>query len=466
MHGVVCLVLTVLAVWPVRPLESVLNGILWTTRPILGLASPLGWMGQVRAADGELEELWGQEARESAALEGLIQEQAVPHSAPLEGGALLHAEAVGRPEGELDRLLVRVWRPGIVRVGMPVTSGDHYVGLVRGVLSRSGVEGSFDDVTVELITSSQARVGAGVFAGEDWERDSRFVVGGLLAPEDFGLGQEQVILAVHHPTRQGLQGSRVLVREQGGGGRDLAYLVNGFELGVLDVAQEPDERTRMELIGVRPGVDFESGLYQVMIHTGMRPEDIVEDPEAGAMGLGEWIPVDRVPMVDAAPWREGFKLTAGSRSGLQQGAAVACGVRLVGRVLRRGLWHGDVQGLGDRGFFGARHRPHARGGRGAADLCDGASDRPGPGPGGSACVALAGCADPAGGREWACGFVYGIRGSRGSPGVVDRRGGGAGGNGSPQVGDRNTGRERGVGANPLLSVRGAAVARWVLFSRG
>ncbi len=232
---------------------------------------------------------------------------------------------------------------------MPVTTGDHYVGLVQAVRAREGPDGPFEDVTVQLITSGQARIQASIANPGEWQADARFVVGGLLAPEDFELGSEREVLAVHHPSNRKLEQGSVLVHEPEGEGRDLAFLVNGFQLGALLRAPQPEQTTRETLLGVIPGVDFESGLYQVLIHTGFTTEELgaLHDEEAQR---GRWLDTRRAPYVDGAPWREGFKLVQGARAGVQVGAAVAHGVRLVGRVAQVGPWHADVVGPGDTDF--------------------------------------------------------------------------------------------------------------------
>ncbi|MEZ6004997.1 MAG: hypothetical protein R3F33_12515 [Planctomycetota bacterium] len=346
---VVCLALTALALFPVAPLEAALDRFLVSSRALLAVAKPLWGMGRVHAADDELQSLWRHEAEESVSLEKWVRDQAAPQSVPLPGGITVHGEAVGRVAGKADRLMVRVEQTGLVRAGMPVTTGDHYLGLVREVWPRRGPEGPFEDVTVELITSSQARVQAVVFAQEDWQRDSTFVVGGLLDPEDFQLTEGREVLAVHHPSSHAVERGRVFVNESRGGARDLAWLVNGFQVGELTRAPEPDERTRFDLFGVVPGVDFESGLFQVLIHTGLPPEAQLEPVDEQGQ-RGRWLAVRRVPMIDAAPWREGFPLLAGSHDGLQNGAAIVSGVRLLGRVRRVTPYSADVVRPGDVGF--------------------------------------------------------------------------------------------------------------------
>ncbi len=151
------------------------------------------------------------------------------------------------------------------------------------------------------------------------------------------------------PSSRLVREGQVSVAESETGGRDQAWLANGFLLGQLRGAIEPDENTRMEMLGVVPEVDFESGLYQVLIHT-----DLDEDPGLGQgeedRKRGTWIPTQRSRMVDAAPWREGSKLMTGFLDGVQKNAALASGVRLVGRVTRTGPFTSDVAGPGDLGF--------------------------------------------------------------------------------------------------------------------
>ncbi len=368
MQTVACLALAALALWPVTAIDQAVDWVGAPSRFLLRLGAPLWGSGSAHAADSELQELqelWKLEADESEFLEHWVRGQATPQSVRLQTGLALHAEAVGRPKGQLDSLLVRVWRIGLAQVGQPVTTGDHFIGLVSRVEERRGERGSFEDVTVQLITASKSRIGARVFVEGEWERESAFVVGGLLAPEDFELGKARQVLAVHHPSNRLLDKGSVLVSEEQGDGRDQAWLANGFHLGRLRRAPEPEETTRMDLLGVLPEVDFESGLYQVLIHTGLHPE------KAFAEGLddrqrGTWVPIERSSMADAAPWREGSKLMVGSLSGVQKDAALASGVRLIGRVIRTGPFTSDVAGLGDLGFhvpvIGMRLDGNGRGG--------------------------------------------------------------------------------------------------------
>jgi len=333
----------------VDALDRLLGLLALPARPLLQVSRPWWPIGQVLAGSDEDGKLRTREAEEAGLLEQWVREQAVPRSVAMEEGVNLHAEAVGRPSGQLDALLVRVWQPGLVRPGMPVTTGDHYVGLVSHVVERHGRDGAFEDVTVDLITGTGARIGAGVLVEGVWQPNSLFVVGGLLAPEDFGLASQREVLAVHHPSNYSLSAGRVLVHEAAIGGRDLAGLANGFQLGTLERAPEPDEHTRMDLLGVVPEVDFESGLYQVLIHTGLSTEQIGSQIESVGQ-RGHWIPAQPIPLADPAPWREGCKLARGTRAGVQVGAALASGVRLIGRVERAGPWHANVSTLGDRGF--------------------------------------------------------------------------------------------------------------------
>ncbi len=349
MQTVACLALAALALWPVTPIDRAVDWVAAPSRLLLRLGAPFWGSGSAHAADSDLQELWALEREESEHLEHCVRGQATPQSVQLQSGVALHAEAVGRPKGQLDSLLVRVWRIGLAQIGQPVTTGDHFVGLVSRVEERRGERGSFEDVTVQLITASQSRIGASVFVEGEWERDSAFVVGGLLAPDDFELGKARQVLAVHHPSNRLLDKGSVLVSEVKGGGRDQAWLANGFRLGSLKRAPEPEETTRMDLLGVVPEVDFESGLYQVLIHTGVPPEQAFNDgPEDRQRGT--WIPIERSSMADAAPWREGSKLMSGSLAGVQKNAAVASGVRLIGRVIRTSPFAADVAGPGDLGF--------------------------------------------------------------------------------------------------------------------
>jgi hypothetical protein len=105
------------------------------------------------------------------------------------------------------------------------------------------------------------------------------------------------------------------------------------------------------VLGVRPGLDYEGGLFQVVVlvppASGASQELLLaKDP----FDARDWIGAACAPARDPSPWRDGRVLKAGRGAGVRAGAAVRAGARIVGRVLAVHALTSDVGLLGDPGL--------------------------------------------------------------------------------------------------------------------
>ncbi len=329
-----------LALRPVEPLERGLDWLLLPVRGMEALAAPLAWLQgrRVHAADESTLALRREEALEQAELEDALRFMARPEELALPAGVVgLRAEVVQRPGGHLDRLLVRVEDPSVIEQDLPVISGDSYVGRVDLDATRRDARLAPDLYYVELVTGAEFRVGAVTDDGA-----CRMVVGGLAPLGDVRLG-------VHNPEDPSRSEGRVVVSEpplvEGRG--DLA---NGFHLGRL-LAEQPDPSApRRRLVGLVPELDYATGLHQLLV---LLPPDAPRPKRRLRIPLehdGHWAPVHFAVRGEISPPREGRPLARGRLQGVRDGAALADGTRLVGRVLHAGLFESSVALLGDPGL--------------------------------------------------------------------------------------------------------------------
>lgn len=346
LYLVVCLALAVLSLRPVEPVERMFDVLLAPARVFAELAAPVGWLQgrQASASDPTDEGTREAERLRHARLERAVLD-AVRPSDPLrlEGLGWVRAEVVRREHGNLDRIRIRVDDRSGLGPGLPVVSEDYFVGVVVDRWGGTGGVPEDDELVVELITSASARIGASVEGGvmrglRDVTGD--LVVGGL-APIR---GREY--LDVHNPERRGIERGRVVVNDSRELAEDQTYLANGFLLGELERVTEDGK----DVLGIRPGLDYETGLYQVLVLcpgdgplvTTERRRNILED--------GRWRSARFFLRSELSWWREGRKLSLGRRHGIERGAAVASGARFVGRVERVGLTFSDVRMVGDPGL--------------------------------------------------------------------------------------------------------------------
>jgi hypothetical protein len=330
---VALLALSALALRRVEGLERACAWLLAPSATLASVLAPFEFGGEVLAADPALVE-------SSRAVRALYARQVLPEEAELRAGrAFVACEVVARVEGAPDRVLVRAQDHLAVRVGDPATLRGHYLGRVAA--ERGG------EWEVELVTARDHRVGA-VARAED--EVARLVVGGLrrATPEDGG-----ALLAAWALDDQDLDGALVRVQESAAGsaalqGPDLASAqrANGYLLGRLRAPR----RGAALPSGVRSDIDWEHGLHHLAL---------LVDPRAAQGGEGR---VDARDPLDPARWRVletvARRASSPGRSVLRvkdvghlpPGAAVASGLRLVGRVERRAGGLLDVALLDDPAF--------------------------------------------------------------------------------------------------------------------
>lgn len=331
--------LVLLALRPVPAADRALSWALAPLRALAELCAPLGWLraGELHAADRFLAQEAAREDEGRRALLDALVASAEPTGALREGRRLVPGAVVGRSAESLDHLVVRVPADEHVQRGQPVVVGAAYVGRVGRRLGPDVIE-------VELATGARFHVGAVVPAGEPRGRDVMLTVGGVVARRR--TADERLRLAVHNPSDRAVQPGPVLVRELLVGrdpldpGTAFGALAEGFGLGWL----ERDES------GVRvvPLLDFQSGLYQVTILAPPAPGPVGDVAEE--LTDGGWRRARALTSGDPNAARRGLKLDAGALRGVEPGAAVASGLRLLGRVERAAALWSDVRLLSDPGI--------------------------------------------------------------------------------------------------------------------
>jgi hypothetical protein len=344
---VLLILLAVLSVRPVPAVEPALEVVFAPTRWIAQLVAPLEWLraGEVRAAEARLDGLARDVRGEAAQLLALEQRAALPRPELQSGRRLIHGEVLRRSRGDLDRIEVHVASTDGIVPGLPVVTGDHYVGRVARVdRLRPNL------VHVDLVTRGGFRAGASVRRldgrGRPVGAPVRFVVGGL-AKEVEGDREGQLHLALHNPTLRGVLAGEVVVDEPEDLEPELARLSRGFRVGQLETVRAASG-ARLHRIGTP--LDFRSGLFQVLV---LAPGEGAADParlELDTFVEGNWIPARALTRGDVTATREGRRLSRGSLSGVREGAAVALGAHLVGRVGETAPTTADLLGLGDPGL--------------------------------------------------------------------------------------------------------------------
>lgn len=368
----------VLAIRPIgalRPVDDLLALPARCAAP-LGVAPRAVALARGPSTNGSDDEVLVSEAAASLELERAVLRSAWPESQALRR----HFDAVGidpipgeveaRRDRSRDIIRVRVADPARVAVDQPVVAGDVYVGRVARVPFRERVTdrpGLFeramralrlssapalpprDAVDVALITGADERIGGHVVEDQNGNACD-LVVGGLAAYE------ERIWLAVHAPESRLTKTGRVVVSEP------LALLeggtspCEGFAIGDLvseSVAVEGLPYAR-QVLGVRPLVDFRTGLNQVLVLApaagetwrsagpNQAPTPVMED--------GGWMDCRALVLGDTSAWRATLRLERGRGGRVREGAAVVDGIRLVGRVTRADLTTSAVATIGDPGF--------------------------------------------------------------------------------------------------------------------
>lgn len=344
---VLLILLAVLSVRPVPAVEPALEVVFAPTRWIAQLVAPLEWLraGEVRAAESRLDRLAQDVRGEAAQLLALEQRAALPRPELQSGRRLIHGEVLRRSRGDLDRIEVHVASTEGVVPGLPVVTGDQFVGRVARVdRLRPNL------VHVDLVTRGGFRAGASVRRvdgrGRPVGAPVRFVVGGL-AKEVEGDREGQLHLALHNPTLRGVLAGEVVVDEPEDLEPELARLSRGFRVGQLETVRAA---SGARLHRIETPLDFRSGLFQVLV---LAPGEGAADParlELDTFVEGNWIPARALTRGDVTATREGRRLSRGSLSGVREGAAVALGAHLVGRVGETAPTTADLLGLGDPGL--------------------------------------------------------------------------------------------------------------------
>ena len=355
--------LVVASLRPVPWVERVAGWALVPARVLAELGLPVSWLraGEVRAAEKELSGGLAEGRARCAEVVRLDRASARPRSEELRAGrTLMQAEVVGRPDRRKDRVVLELAPEAELREGLPVVRGDHYVGRVESVPEVP--LGAPRRAVVALVTGSAFRIGARVLepgpaggpagaatgdtrgaATGDARGDVGLVVGGL-APRV--PGENALLLAAHKPSRRRVGSGRVVVHDRDALiEEDLARLADGYALGELEEARIAGSR----VVVVRPGLDYRDGLTQlVVLGPGAVERDVALEHDP--FDERDWLWADVAFPGGPSFWREGRKLGIGRARGVEDGAAVIFGARLVGRVLRAHLASADVALLGDRGL--------------------------------------------------------------------------------------------------------------------
>lgn len=285
------------------------------------------------------------------------QQWVLPHRSELTSRRrFVHAEVVRSGSGDLDTIDVRLATTEGVVSGQPVVIGEHYVGRI-GTLdtTRPG------RATVELITGRDFRVGAQVIPdrSEAGEVICELVAGGLAGGPAMsgGPASGDVALGVRTPSRRRVDGGEVRVHEPNlpgdPEGNAVRRLAEGFLLGELE---SPNPDAPQPVLRILPGLDYESGLHQVLV--------ITEPTRALAPGAAPQVVPMRLETFEGRRWtavrslgpaqaeidREGIRLAIGSLHGARHGQAVSYGAHFIGRLdVALGLSSG-VRTLGDPGL--------------------------------------------------------------------------------------------------------------------
>ncbi|MCK6448740.1 MAG: rod shape-determining protein MreC [Planctomycetes bacterium] len=324
---------------PSAAVDRALDAWLSPVRVLAELAAPFEWVraGRVAAAEQSLAARADEETALRRELHADEWRFTLPQSASLASGRrFVRGDVVGRDPTSRDVLEVHLESgdaSGIER-GMPVIAGDAYVGRVaRFEPDRPGV------VWIELVTARGAFVGARAEV-QATGRSGALVVGGVSGSS---ANAARAYLAVHHPEDPELFEGRVTVDETWSRFERFANEARGFELGFL-------ERDPTGAAAVRPTLDYQNGLFHVAV---VCPEGVVRAPEsahADELESGRWVRARVLSSRDPSRAFGGVVIGAGASDGVQLGAAVVFGTRLVGRVQSVSRWSAKVDLLGSRGF--------------------------------------------------------------------------------------------------------------------
>ena len=328
--------LLLLALRPVAPVDEAVRWAVAPLRVVAELAAPLRLFERrsLLAAERELAATAIEEEEASVRLKRDLQRGAEPSDPRLRAGrTLVGGEVRGRDPEHDDRVLVRLPSiRGIVR-GLPVVSGDAYVGRVLSVVADAAPDPDGADArsgwgtaVVELVTAGGFHVGASIAGVGAGGAPVYCTVGGLHVSSGTSARNEDARhLELHNPSDRKLIGGVARVDELFDDDETFAELSRGFVLG--DVERIEDGGWR-----VVPQLDYEDGLVQVVI---LLPADAFEgvplSPEL--QSDARWLVARPLVAAVPTPWRSAAVVDRGSLAGVRVGAAVtAVGQRLVGRI--------------------------------------------------------------------------------------------------------------------------------------
>lgn len=337
--------LAVLALRPFPAADRFLSLVLVPCRFLAELSVPVEWLQDrgAQAAEASVSVDFTGELGQHASLERLVQASAISDRFSVPPGATaVHGEVMGRDTHDLDRVRLRVEGCRGLVVGLPVVSGDWFVGVVEAV--DEPIDGTDSLLWVRLITGQDERIAARVASSDDagvaGQAACRLVVGGLAPRSD------KTYLDIHNPSRRDVHSGTVLVDERPELGGRYTGLANGAWLGEL----VSEKFAGKDVLGIRSGLNYGSGLYQVLVlfpdglaRTVARDSTLVLEDD-------QWRNARRFLRAEPSPWREGVWISIGRRDGVLPGAAVVAGARLCGRVGQVGVLRSSVHELGDPGL--------------------------------------------------------------------------------------------------------------------
>ena len=333
------LALGFLSLRPYPPAEAILDGLLLPTRALGELTTPASWLTRnaVRAGAGNAHTVAAEIARRDALLEAVLRTAEPDRRGLLAGRGWVHGEVFERSGRNLDRIIIALPVAARIERGMPVVSGEAFVGWTKDpIRDRPG------HWEVTLVTAGTSRVGAWLETPGREDPTAFFVAGGL-AP----IGRSDVVLGIHNPSRCDLPRGTVEVYEpEVPGEAPWSRLANGFRLGTL----LREQRGAREVLGILPELDYRSGLYEVLV---LCPPDWNAPEVVGQrdpMQDGGWVSSRFLLDGDPSPRRYGRRLSSGRWAGLEPGAAVVEATRLVGRVAHVGWADASVALPSDPGF--------------------------------------------------------------------------------------------------------------------
>ncbi len=196
LYWTLCFVLALLAVRPVPVVDRALGVVLATTRVLAELSGPIGWLQSRRVLAAEPDpELVNAEIERHDALEQGVLDSALPSPGYLAAQTrAVHAEVIGRRRGDFDTIDIRVESMAGLRAGLPVVSGDCFVGVTLDLPDPSDPRFRQGIASVRLITARDARIGAMSIDAAAGGQSCQMVVGALAPRRDV------LHLDVHNPS--------------------------------------------------------------------------------------------------------------------------------------------------------------------------------------------------------------------------------------------------------------------------